>query len=320
MLTYLGRRFLQMIVVLFGVSVLIFGVIAKAPGDYVSANGNMNMTAEKKQELKESMGLDKPILQRYVIWMKNSLKGNFGDSLKFKQPVISVIDTYVWNSFTLSICSFIASIIIAIPIGIVSATKQYSLVDSLFTILALIGISLPAFFLGLLVVKFFAFDLKIFPIGGMISTGTNYSGLKYIKDVAEHMVLPFLVLTVASLGSLMRYTRTSMLEIIRQDYIRTARAKGLKESVVIYKHAFRNALIPIVTIIGLSLPGLFSGAMITETIFSWPGIGKIAFDCLAARDFPFLMAFNMMMAVLTLLGNLIADISYALVDPRIRLK
>lgn len=320
MLTYLGRRFLQMIVVLFGVSVLIFGVIAKAPGDYVSANGNMNMTAEKKQELKESMGLDKPILQRYVIWMKNSLKGNFGDSLKFKQPVISVIDTYVWNSFTLSICSFIASIIIAIPIGIVSATKQYSLVDSLFTILALIGISLPAFFLGLLVVKFFAFDLKIFPIGGMISTGTNYSGLKYIKDVAEHMVLPFLVLTVASLGSLMRYTRTSMLEIIRQDYIRTARAKGLKESVVIYKHAFRNALIPIVTIVGLSLPGLFSGAMITETIFSWPGIGKIAFDCLAARDFPFLMAFNMMMAVLTLLGNLIADISYALVDPRIRLK
>jgi len=320
MLTYLGRRFLQMIVVLFGVSVLIFGVIAKAPGDYVSANGNMNMTAEKKQELKESMGLDKPILQRYVIWMKNSLKGNFGDSLKFKQPVISVIDTYVWNSFTLSICSFIASIIIAIPIGIVSATKQYSLVDSIFTILALIGISLPAFFLGLLVVKFFAFDLKLFPIGGMISTGTNYSGLKYIKDVAEHMVLPFLVLTVASLGSLMRYTRTSMLEIIRQDYIRTARAKGLKESVVIYKHAFRNALIPIVTIIGLSLPGLFSGAMITETIFSWPGIGKIAFDCLAARDFPFLMAFNMMMAVLTLLGNLIADISYALVDPRIRLK
>lgn len=320
MLTYLGRRFLQMIVVLFGVSVLIFGVIAKAPGDYVSANGNMNMTAEKKQELKESMGLDKPILQRYVIWMKNSLKGNFGDSLKFKQPVISVIDTYVWNSFTLSICSFIASIIIAIPIGIVSATKQYSLVDSLFTILALIGISLPAFFLGLLVVKFFAFDLKIFPIGGMISTGTNYSGLKHIKDVAEHMVLPFLVLTVASLGSLMRYTRTSMLEIIRQDYIRTARAKGLKESVVIYKHAFRNALIPIVTIVGLSLPGLFSGAMITETIFSWPGIGKIAFDCLSARDFPFLMAFNMMMALLTLIGNLIADISYALVDPRIRLK
>lgn len=320
MTTYLGRRFLEMIVVLVGVSILIFGIIALAPGDYVSSKSNPNMTQEKKDELRESMGLDKPLVQRYFTWMKNSMKGNFGDSLKFKQSVISVIDTYVWNSFTLSITAFIASIIIAIPIGIVSATKQYSIVDTIFTILALIGISLPAFFLGLLIVKFFAFDFKIFPVGGMTSTGSKFTGMKYVLDVAEHMVLPFLVLTFTQVGSLMRYTRTSMLEIIRQDYIRTARAKGLKESKVVYKHAFRNALIPIVTILGLSLPGLFSGAMITETIFAWPGIGKIAFECLAVRDFPFLMAFNMMMALLTLVGNLIADVSYALVDPRIRLK
>ena len=169
-------------------------------------------------------------------------------------------------------------------------------------------------------IKILAFDFKIFPVGGMTTTGTTLTGIKYFLDVLYHMALPFLVLTVLQVGSLMRYTRTSMLEVIRQDYIRTARAKGLKESVVIYKHALRNALIPIVTILGLSLPGLFTGAMITETIFAWPGIGKIAFDALNVRDFPFLMAFNMLVALLTLLGSLLSDITYALVDPRIRLK
>ncbi|MBE6053144.1 MAG: ABC transporter permease [Clostridium sartagoforme] len=320
MITYIVRRFLQMLVVLIGVSVIVFFIIAKAPGDYVTSKGNANMTEEKKQELRESMGIDKPIVTRYFTWMKSSVTGNFGDSLKFKQPVISVINTYIWNSFVLSVTALIASIIIAVPIGIVSATKQYSFVDGFFTVLALIGISLPSFFLGLMFIKILAFDFKIFPVGGMTTTGTTLTGIKYFLDVLYHMALPFLVLTVLQVGSLMRYTRTSMLEVIRQDYIRTARAKGLKESVVIYKHALRNALIPIVTILGLSLPGLFTGAMITETIFAWPGIGKIAFDALNVRDFPFLMAFNMLVALLTLLGSLLSDITYALVDPRIRLK
>ncbi|MDV4152299.1 ABC transporter permease [Clostridium sp. AL.422] len=320
MITYIVRRFLQMLVVLFGVSIIVFFIIAKAPGDYVSSKANANMTEEKKQELKESMGLDKPVVTRYITWMKNSATGNLGDSLKFKQPVVSVINTYVWNSFFLALASLVASILIAVPIGIVSATKQYSFVDGFFTVLALIGISLPSFFLGLMFIKLLAFDFRIFPVGGMTTTGSSATGIKYFMDVLYHMVLPFLVLTVLQVGSLMRYTRTSMLEVIRQDYIRTARAKGLKESVVIYKHALRNALIPIVTILGLSLPGLFTGAMITETIFAWPGIGKIAFDALNVRDFPFLMAFNMLVAILTLLGSLISDITYALVDPRIRLK
>lgn len=320
MITYIARRFLQMLIVLFGASVIIFVIIAKAPGDYVSSKANISMTEEKKQELKESMGLDKPLGTRYFVWMKNSLQGNFGDSLKFKQPVISVINTYVWNSFILGLTSLIASIVIAVPIGIVSATKQYSFVDGFFTVLALIGISLPAFFLGLLAIKFLAFDIKLFPVGGMTTTGSSNTGISNILDIGYHMFLPFLVLTVVQVGSFMRYTRTSMLEVIRQDYVRTARAKGLKESIVIYKHALRNALIPIVTIIGLSIPALFTGAMITENIFAWPGIGKIAFDCLNARDFPFLMAFNMLIALITLIGNLIADISYAVADPRIRLK
>ena len=320
MFTYITRRFLQMIVVMLGVSMLVFFIIAKAPGDYVSGKANANMTEEKKEELREALGLDKPIPQRYVNWMGKFFSGDLGDSLKFKQPVGKVINTYVWNSFILALASFVASILIAIPIGIVSATKQYSFVDGFFTVIALIGISLPPFFLALLIIKFLAFDLALFPVGGMTATGSKATGVAYLMDLGYHMFLPFLVLTVLQIGSLMRYTRTSMLEVIRQDYIRTARAKGLKESVVIYKHALRNALIPIVTILGLSLPGLFGGALITEKIFAWPGIGKIALDCLTARDFPFLMAFNMFMALLTLVGNLLADISYALVDPRIRLK
>lgn len=320
MFTYITRRIFQMVPVLFGVSLIIFLVIAKAPGDYIETNANANMTQEKKEELRELMGLDKPVLVRYGIWLKNALTGNLGDSLKFKQPVVDVINTYVWNSFALAIMAFLASVFIAVPIGVVSATKQYSLLDGFFTVLALIGISLPGFFLGLMIIKFLAFDLGLFPVGGMITAGSTETGIKYFLDVIYHMFLPFLVLTFVQVGSLMRYTRTSMLEVIRQDYIRTARAKGLKESIVIYKHGLRNALIPVVTILGLSLPGLFGGAMITERIFSWPGIGKIAFDCLNSRDYPFLMGFNMFIALLTLAGSLIADVSYALVDPRIRLK
>lgn len=320
MFTYITRRVFQMVPVLLGVSLIIFLVIAKAPGDYIETNANANMTQEKKEELREIMGLDKPVLVRYGIWLKNALTGNLGDSLKFKQPVVDVINTYVWNSFALAIMAFLASVFIAVPIGVVSATKQYSLLDGFFTVLALIGISLPGFFLGLMIIKFLAFDLGLFPVGGMITAGSTETGIKYFLDVIYHMFLPFLVLTFVQVGSLMRYTRTSMLEVIRQDYIRTARAKGLKESIVIYKHGLRNALIPVVTILGLSLPGLFGGAMITERIFSWPGIGKIAFDCLNSRDYPFLMGFNMFIALLTLAGSLIADVSYALVDPRIRLK
>ncbi|MPQ43714.1 ABC transporter permease [Clostridium tarantellae] len=320
MIKYIIRRILQMIPILLGVSIIIFVVISLAPGDAVDNKANPNMTEEKKQELREQMGLDKPLPVRYVNWLKDSLTGNFGESTKFKQPVVDVINTYIWNSFFLALTAFIASIFIAVPIGIVSATKQYSFIDGFFTVLALIGISLPAFFLGLLLIKFLAFDFKIFPVGGMTSTGSTATGFKHIIDVLYHMFLPFLVLTLVQVGALMRYTRTSVLEVIRQDYIRTARAKGLKESIVIYKHAFRNALIPIVTILALSLPSLFGGAMITERIFAWPGIGRVAFDCLNARDYQFLMAFNMFMAMLALVGNLIADISYAVVDPRIRLK
>jgi peptide/nickel transport system permease protein len=317
---YLARRILQMIPILIGVSLIIFLVFNLAPGDFIDATAPPTMSAERKMELKQLYGLDKPMVQRYFIWASNAVRGNFGESFAYKAPVSTVIGDYVWNSFTLSMTSFVLSVLIAIPIGVVSATKQYSLFDGVFTVFALIGLSLPSFFFGLLLVKFLAIDLRLLPVAGMTSAGFKGTPLQETMDIVKHLVLPCTVLTMMHLGSLMRYTRTSVLEVIRQDYIRTARAKGLKEKVVIYKHALRNALIPIVTVLGLSLPSLFGGAIIIETIFVWPGIGKIALGALTERDYPFLMGFNMFMAILTLLGNLIADVSYALVDPRIRLK
>lgn len=317
---YLTRRFLQLIPVLFGISLIIFLIFAMAPGDAISGINDPNMTAQRKAELRHQLHLDEPKIVQYGYWIKGVLKGNLGESFYFKQPVNQVMNTYIWNSFLLSLVSFLLSVLLAIPIGVVSAVKQYSGFDSFFTVLALLGISMPSFFFGLLLIKWFAVDLQIFPVSGMTTPGSHLTGIGNILDIAKHIVLPMTVLTLANVAGLMRYTRSSMLEVIRQDYIRTARAKGLKEKVVIYKHALRNGLIPVITLLGQWLPALFSGAIITESIFGWPGIGPIELIAVNNRDYYLLMGVNVFLAMLTLLGNLIADIAYAIVDPRIRLR
>lgn len=320
MLRYIIKRLLQMIPILLGVSLIIFFVFSLAPGDIVDTmSATTHMTAQKAAQLRHVYHLDQPKIVQYLYWLKNAFKGDLGYSLEYRQPVSHVIGSYVWNSFYLAFASFIATILIALPLGVISATRQYSAFDSVCTVIALIGISLPAFFMGMLLVKWFAIDLNLFPVSGMTTSGAAYSGIGKLFDVMYHMFLPFLVLTFESVASLMRYVRTSMLEVIRQDYIRTARAKGLKEKVVIYKHALRNGLIPVITILGMWLPGLFGGAIITEQIFGWPGIGRITLQAVNDRDYTLLMGFNMLIALLTLLGNLIADIMYAAVDPRIRI-
>lgn len=317
---YIVRRLLQMVPVLIGVSILLFTVFAMAPGDAIDSMGLERVSAERKAELRRMYGLEGPIHVRYINWVKKAVQFDFGNSIKHAQPVSQVINSFVWNSFMLSLTSFILSVLIAVPIGVMSATKQYSGFDKFFTVFALLGISVPSFFFGMVLIKIFAVDLKLFPVSGMITSGVKYTGFAHVLDVLKHMFLPLIVLTLSSVASLMRYTRTSMLEVIRQDYIRTARSKGLKEKVVIYKHALRNGLIPVITILGMHLPALFGGAIITEQIFVWPGIGKVALEAIQARDYPLLMGFEMLLAILTLLGNLIADITYSLVDPRIRLK
>ena len=249
-----------------------------------------------------------------------AIVGNFGDSWKWNVPAVAKFNEVIGLSVIMGGISFVVSLLIAVPLGVLAATKQYSRADYTITAFALVGISLPTFFFATLLKLFFSVKLGWFDLFGLV--GRNYAQLDpwhQFLDKANHLVLPILTLVIVSIGSYMRYTRTNMLEVLNADYIRTARAKGLSEKKVIYKHAFRNTLIPLVTIIGGSLPGLFSGALITETLFSIPGIGYVSYQSMVAGDIPFSMFYLSFMAVLTLASNLLTDILYGVVDPRVRI-
>lgn len=316
---FLIRRILQLVPTLFGISVFIFLIISAAPGNPMSNLIDPNLSKEAFQRRAEQLGVDKPVHVQYITWLRHTLSGNLGYSIRFKKPVTEIIKSRLFPTFLLSFASLFFSFIIAVPIGVLSATKQYSRMDYLFTILAMAGVSIPVFFLGIAMIKIFAFDFGWFPINNMVTPGLEHANwLERAKDIGHHLVLPLFVLSAASIASWLRYVRSSMLEVIRQDYIRTARAKGLSERVVIYKHALRNALLPVITILGLSLPYVFSGAIITETVFTWPGMGTLNIQAVISRDYPLLMGINLFLAVMVLLGNLLADIFYGLVDPRIR--
>lgn len=307
-----------MIPTLFGASIIIFLLFALLPGDYVDSNPKL--TPERAQELREIYGLNKPVIERYFHWLGNALTGDFGFSLQYQEPVTSLLNKFIWNTFIVAVAALFFTWLIALIIGVLSATKQHSLFDRLVTIGVFAAMSFPSFFIGLFLIKVLAVDLNLLPIGGMIDVGSNSTGFTYILEVLRHMILPVFILTLLGVGSLTRYFRTSMLEVVRQDYIRTARAKGLKEKVVIYKHALKNAILPAITLIAFELPGLFSGAIIIEQIFNWPGIGSIQLEALNFRDYTVLMAFTMFLSCLTIIANFLADILYAVVDPRIRLK
>ncbi len=318
---YIIKRLFISVFVLFGVSIILYGLIRLMPGDYISNTvaGNPSITEEMVVGLKKLYGLDVGIVEGYFKWLGKALTGDLGESFLYKAPVTQVIASKMWTSFSLSFMAFIIQLLIAIPMGIISATRQYSKTDYAVTIFSLIGISLPSFFFAAILQKTFAVDLQLFPISGMVTAREDYEGFRLMMDMAWHFVLPIVVLAFTSIGSWMRYTRTNMLEVLSSDYIRTARAKGLSEGTVIYKHAFRNTLIPVVTMIGGSIPSLFSGAIITEGIFAIDGLGYTAFHALKAGDIPFIMGFNLFLAFLTLMGTLISDILYAVVDPRVRL-
>jgi peptide/nickel transport system permease protein len=276
--------------------------------------------SEWLEQLNASYGLDKGIFLGYLTWLKDAMVGNFGDSWKYTVPVVEKFQEVIWISFVMGAISFILELVIAIPLGVVAATKQYSRADYTITAAALVGISLPTFFFATLLKLVFSVKLGWFDLYGLV--GRDYAQLDAmgkLLDMANHLVLPIVTLVIVSVGSLMRYTRTNMLEVLNSDYIRTARAKGLSESKVIYHHAFRNTLIPLVTIIGGSLPGLFSGALITETLFMIPGIGYTSYQAMVSGDIPFSMFYMTFLAILTLASNLLSDILYAVVDPRVRI-
>ena len=282
--------------------------------------GSQKSAAQWLAELNAQYGMDKGVVEGYLTWLKSAVKGEFGDSWAWTVPVTEKFQDVVWYSFALGAVSFVLEIIIAIPLGVLAARKQYSLTDYSITVVSLIGISLPTFFTAIMLKMVFAVQLGWFDIGGFQSRDyINMTPVGQFFDVVSHFVLPALTLTIVSIGGLMRYTRANTLEVLNADYIRTARAKGLPESKVIGYHAFRNTLIPIVTILGGSLPGLFSGALITETLYGIRGIGYASYHAMVGGDIPFTMFYLMFMSSLTLLGNLIADILYAVVDPRVRI-
>ena len=318
MFKYAIKRMLNTIPILLGISIIVFILINCQPGNPYSNMVDPSVTDEVKEQMLKQIGYYDPLPIKYVKWVSRAVTGDLGYSIAYKEPVISVIGSRVGNTLILGTAALFLSVLIAIPIGMVSSVKRYSIFDYVTTVFTFIGLSIPAFFFGMLLIKFFAVDLKILPVSGMVTVGKNYVGVNHIIDIVNHMILPVIVLALINTASFMRYTRSSMIDIISQDYIRTARAKGVSSYGIVLKHAFKNALIPIITIISLELPTLFSGALLTETIFVWPGIGRLNFEAVTNRDYSLIMGLVMIFAIVTLLSNLIADILYAAVDPRIK--
>ena len=327
MRNYIIKRVAQSVLILFCVMFIIYALIRSLPSSFAETMAMQLAQApgakpyeEWLAQLNASYGLDLDIVPGFFTWLSKAVVGNFGDSWKWNVPATQKFTEVIGLSVIMGGISFVLSLVIAVPLGVLAATKQYSRADYVITSVALVGISLPTFFFASLLKLVFSVRLGWFDLYGL--TGRNHeqlSAFAKLLDMGHHLVLPIVTLVVISVGSLMRYTRTNMLEVLNADFIRTARAKGLSERKVIYHHAFRNTLIPLVTIIGGSLPGLFSGALITETLYSIPGIGYISYQSMVGGDIPFSMFYLVFMAVLTLLGNLISDILYAVVDPRVRI-
>ncbi len=322
MLNYIIRRILTLIPLYIGITIITFIIIHLAPGKPSDLETQMRPgLAIARERLEKIYGLDKPLHIQYWSWFKRMVVFDFGYSFKDSQPVMDKIMQTLPNTIILNLASLFLIYLIAVPIGILSAVKQYSIFDKVSTVFVFIGMAVPSFWLALLLILVFSVKLQWLPISGMHSLLYNYQSLPFydkVWDILSHAILPVIILAFAGLAWLSRYTRSSMLEIIRQDYITTARAKGLSEGKVIYKHALRNALLPIVTILGLSLPGLISGSVIVETIFAWPGMGRLAYQSVLARDYPVIMGTSVFSVFLLLFGNLIADIMYGIVDPRIK--
>ncbi|MBQ7163735.1 MAG: ABC transporter permease [Clostridia bacterium] len=328
MFKYIVKRLAVSFLILLGVSLLLYVLLRFMPTDFIEQKIiALNQTGatvndEFVKQMYKTYGLDGTVLEGYFTWLGNAFRLDFGKSFINQREVVSEIfdPDKMGTSFFVAAVATIFEFLIAIPLGITAATHQYSLRDYIVTVLVLIGISLPSFFFGQMLKDLFANKLHWFPVSGMKDASLDYAnGLEAFIDYARHMFLPVLTVVILSIGGRMRMTRTNMLEVLNSDYIRTARAKGLKERTVIYKHAFRNTLIPIVTGLAGLIPSLFSGAMITESVFDLTGLGKFALNAMTQGDIPVIMTYNMFLAFLSVMGVLLADLMYAVVDPRVKL-
>lgn len=318
MLKYIARRLLLSIPVIIGITILSFIIMKLSPGDPLANFINPSISMEDLEVSREALGLNDPLFVQYFKWIGQVVKGNFGYTYSGNHSISGLILERLPNTIILTLSAFVLSFVLGIPIGVIAAVRKNTRVDYGLTFFSLVGVAIPSFFFGLLVIYFFALVLGLFPSGGMINIRAGYTGYAYFTDVLHHLILPAIVLSLGNIASVSRFTRSNMLDVLKEDYIRTAKAKGLRNKAIIYKHAFRNALIPVVTIFGLSIPFLFSGAYITESIFNWPGMGQLGITAIQNREYGIIMALNLITATLVLLGNLTSDILYAIVDPRIR--
>jgi peptide/nickel transport system permease protein len=316
MTTYIVRRLLIAVPILLGITVLIFLFVALAPGDAVDAYLRPEQAGNQalRDALIHSLGLDQPLPIRYIRWLAETLQGNLGFATITGEAVNSIVWRGLLASGSLMLTAIVIGIVIGIPIGVVGALRQYSKVDTAITAFGFLGIATPSFLAGLGGLYLFGLVFKIFPVGGMQAAAVPFT----IPDFIAHLTLPALILGYNYVATFSRYTRSSMLDVISQQYITTAEAKGLPRSRVVFRHAFRNALIPVVTIIGLSLPQIIGGAAVTEWVFSWPGLGWSVINAANQRDFPTIMGISLAFAVVVVLANLLTDVAYAVVDPRIR--
>jgi len=323
MFIYVIKRTLLMIPILFGITVLSFGVMRLAPGGPAEAQMEFSAkaSAEARERLRKLYGADQPFYKQYATWLKKFVTLDFGEAFADGRKVKDKILERLPITLTINLLSLGLVLLIAIPIGIMSATRQYSLIDRFTTVFVFVGFSTPSFWFALLLIYMLGVQWGVLPISGIQSletTGLTLWGR--LSDWSEHLILPVFVSAFGGLAGFSRYVRNNMLEVLRQDYIRTARAKGLPEKTVIYKHALRNALMPVITILGLSLPGIIGGSVIMETVFGIPGMGQLLYQAVFSRDYNLAMGILVPAAFLTMLGNFLADIAYAFTDPRVRLR
>lgn len=318
---YFLKRILASIPLVFGISFLSFLIMHLAPGDPTLMFMDPSVSAEDLGQVRENLGLDKPLLIQFFLWLKQLLKGNLGYSYVTGKPVIEAILERLPATLLLSISSLIVILLITFPLGILCGYKKDTWVDDSITIFSFLGLSIPTFWLGLMFILFFSLQLDLFPTSGFMDPMLIDAPIIHkIKNILYHMILPLFTIIIGGIAGLIRYNRFSMIKILAQDYIVSARSRGISERRILFKHAFKNALLPIITILGLDLPSLISGSFIIEYIFSWPGMGQLGVQAVFQRDYPILMATILFSSILIIIGNLLADLSYAYADPRISKK
>jgi peptide/nickel transport system permease protein len=312
---YIIGRLIQVVPLLLGITILVFLLVNAVPGSPVSdLVFNPTTKPEDIAAIRAALGLDQPLWKRYFVWIGNVVQGDLGINMITYRPVSRDIAERLPNTLKLTVAAFVLALLFSIPVGVYSAVKRNSLFDHIATVASVAGVSIPSFWFALILILFFAVNLGWFPTGGVKPVRGDAGFLVQMK----HLALPAIALAITELAAWTRYIRGQMLEVIRQDYIRTARAKGLKERTLIFRHALRNALLPLITLLGLAIPSFFSGALIIETIFSWPGIGRLTFDAAQQRNYTVIMGTVLLSSTLVILGNLLADIGYSLLDPRIK--